>query len=657
MLSAVGFLEPAFLWGLLFLGVVLLVHLLKRPRTIRLAFSTLRFFDASVVASSRSRKLRKLLLLLVRLLIVALLVTLFAHPYDRHDALRCIGDRQSDLFVWIDPTPSMTFTEDGVSIGRRARNLVDSIAAYRNNGAGVYLYDHERGTFTGYAGEEEQSSPIRYGIDGAALGCAFTAAAHTSKRPSFLLMSDFQTTTGTQVGMARAALARSSIPVIACPVIPKEPWNVAVENVSAGSDREGIAAARLRVYGDRKFSGTIGVTVNNRRMPAVPCTLAAGSDTVLLLPVRREDRDQWGTVTLAGADPLNFDNTGSFVFGRTTGFRVLIAGDEIANMPIAAALRAADTRRWDPVCLAPGKLTPAICDSADIIVVNECSSIPASLRVLMAARGPRPQAWVVAAAAGDATAARTAARLLEPFSRTVGMVPMTPPGGINLPDTVSGMWREFPAMRIDEVTISRFAAGLTGDVLCRLSNGKPAVVAAADALRRTWLIAATPLGVSTDNNLCETGFYVPFIDRLFRKAASGLDAGGRGAWIAGASVKNPWYGASGAAQLSRTDGTVLLRLQQQPVVTVDAPGVYLVTPPAAAPYPQVVVADTLESVPEYRLPENGKDGKWTVALPHELTAYLQGHGRPVFWILPWLLLALLLCAEVLLRERRGGQVS
>ena len=37
---------------------------------------------------------------------------------------------------------------------------------------------------------------------------------------------------------------------------------------------------------------------------------------------------------------------------------------------------------------------------------------------------------------------------------------------------------------------------------------------------RKWVISATPLGIINENNLCETGFFVPFIDRLARYVVS-----------------------------------------------------------------------------------------------------------------------------------------
>ena len=107
MLSSFGFVEPAFLWALSALIGVLLIHFLKRPRTIRLAFSTLRFFDESARNASRSSRLRRLLLLITRLLLVAVIVLIFARPFFSDDPLRCLRDPQYDLHVWIDPTPSM----------------------------------------------------------------------------------------------------------------------------------------------------------------------------------------------------------------------------------------------------------------------------------------------------------------------------------------------------------------------------------------------------------------------------------------------------------------------------------------------------------------------------------------------------------------------
>ena len=138
-MNGIGFLEPLFLWGLLFTVAVVLIHLLKRPRTVRLDFSTLRFFDETTVASNRSRRLRRLLLLLVRLLLAILLVVLFARPFFKHDPLRIIG---GDKPAIAGGTGHFEFDDDGMAalgtdgLPATATAMAKAMTVYEFDGGG-----------------------------------------------------------------------------------------------------------------------------------------------------------------------------------------------------------------------------------------------------------------------------------------------------------------------------------------------------------------------------------------------------------------------------------------------------------------------------------------------------------------------------------------
>ncbi|MBN1307020.1 MAG: BatA domain-containing protein [Chitinispirillaceae bacterium] len=648
MLKTFGFLEPAFLWALTFLGLVLLVHFLKRPRTLRLMFSTLRFFDESAVAANRSNRLRRLLLLFVRLALATLLVLLFARPFIKNDPLRVIGDPQYEVFIWIDRTPSMEYRENDLSIGERARLLVDSLAEIRS-AAGMFLYDHDRREFVDLEQARELSFSIRHAPAAAPLQQACERAVGSSKRPAFLIFSDFQSATTGVLVEIMSSEAMKKVPVIGTALTPKKPWNAAVAGVSGTSDRETVIAARLVTSGKRGFSGSCIATIGTIRMPPFPCTLSSGIDTTVTMTAHRPGEAGWGSVTLRGDDPFAFDNTGHFVFGRSEGFSVLIVGDEAENYPIAAALRASEERRKRAIAVrAPDAVISGACDSADLIIVNGYRNVARPLEMLQNYRGSKKQAFIVASASSD-SAPHAEAHLLHRLSIDAVPKKTDPPLNVALPDTISGLWRGFPSMRVAEARVYEYADGLKGTPLLLLTNKKPLVVATSDAFGRPWIVAATPLGVTSANNLCETGFYVPFIDRLVRSARSALE-GRNEAWTAGAAIKNPWYNSRVPARLLGTDNTLILQLQQQPSFVVELPGVYTVVPPAGTPYLQVVVPDTLESRLDYRLPAADR---WTVVSPQELFASMEGRGRSLWRLAPLLLLGLLLFSELLLR--RGKQ--
>ena len=115
-MSGLSFFNPAFLWALVFLAVPIIIHFLRRKQTVKLDFSSIRFLKNTAVQASRMRWLKNILLLLNRLLLLVLIILLFAQPYNRQDPFRIISSSNTALYIWIDPTISMGYIRDDVSL-------------------------------------------------------------------------------------------------------------------------------------------------------------------------------------------------------------------------------------------------------------------------------------------------------------------------------------------------------------------------------------------------------------------------------------------------------------------------------------------------------------------------------------------------------------
>jgi hypothetical protein len=88
-----GFLSPAWLAGLLGVGLPIFVHLLKRHKTDPVPFSSLMFFEQRTQSSVKHRRLQYLLLLAMRLAIVILLALAFANPYRKREVTAAAGEK------------------------------------------------------------------------------------------------------------------------------------------------------------------------------------------------------------------------------------------------------------------------------------------------------------------------------------------------------------------------------------------------------------------------------------------------------------------------------------------------------------------------------------------------------------------------------------
>src|SRR5262245_66189659 len=74
-------LNPYFLFGSLALAIPVLIHLVRREKSEIVLFSSLMFLLKVPKQAIRQQKIKNLLLMALRLLILALLVTAFARPY------------------------------------------------------------------------------------------------------------------------------------------------------------------------------------------------------------------------------------------------------------------------------------------------------------------------------------------------------------------------------------------------------------------------------------------------------------------------------------------------------------------------------------------------------------------------------------------------
>ncbi len=104
--------NPQMLWALLVLAIPLLIHLLRLRRFRKTPFTNVRILQQLVVESNRSSQLKKWLLLLARLGLLAALVLAFAQPYSaRKDA-----GKPRSIAIYFDNSFSMQAPEGGTTL-------------------------------------------------------------------------------------------------------------------------------------------------------------------------------------------------------------------------------------------------------------------------------------------------------------------------------------------------------------------------------------------------------------------------------------------------------------------------------------------------------------------------------------------------------------
>ena len=111
-------------------SIPLILHLLNRERARRLVFSTVRFIQMSHQTNVRRHKLKRLLLLLMRILMLALLGLAFARPFFADDPqfTQKTGGKRNAVMI-LDTSYSMQYEEVFENAKKEAADILDGLDA------------------------------------------------------------------------------------------------------------------------------------------------------------------------------------------------------------------------------------------------------------------------------------------------------------------------------------------------------------------------------------------------------------------------------------------------------------------------------------------------------------------------------------------------
>ena len=126
-----GILAPLFaVAGVVGASIPLILHLLNRERARRLIFSTVRFIQMSHQTNVRRHKLRRLLLLLMRILMLALLGFAFARPFFAGDLViaQKTGGKRNAVII-LDTSYSMQYEEVFQNAKKEGLKILDGLDA------------------------------------------------------------------------------------------------------------------------------------------------------------------------------------------------------------------------------------------------------------------------------------------------------------------------------------------------------------------------------------------------------------------------------------------------------------------------------------------------------------------------------------------------
>lgn len=656
-MSALSFFQPIYLWGLAALALPLAVHLLNRKRSRRLDFSTVRFFKDTALRAAKMRRLRRIALLCARILLIATIAALFSKPYDPRAVFSTLVDPGGSVYCWIDPTKSMEYREGKGAVLLKAKAVADSIDKKLSPSSRRFLYDDARHAFVDRSSFTFDGNVVtRWGPpDIETMLRAFNRQRRGSTRTATLVViSDFQE--NVSEGFEAFFRADSAgAPIIGVNVAPATPWNIGILSALVRGRHPTLAVTTLAAVG-KDFAGAgVSVITGGMRTGHDAVTIKKGCHATLSIPGSDGAEPNTGLVMLDADDPFPCDNTRFFTAEASSSVRVLIVGDSANSFPIAAALRCGETSAWRPVIMrSPRTVSYEDIDSARVVILNEVGALSGPLLALCEGRSFSNKAVIVSPCI-DTGATMATARLFH-FSNIRDNITFASHGAPCvplLPDTLTPLWKGFPRFRETGAVVRRYVRPLPGNTILSLDNHAPLAAHAADSAGRSWVFFAVPIGFSSTNNLCETGMYVPMMDRIVRYSLESV-CGEMEQWVAGLPRRNPYLKSRTGALVYDANNHRIAQWEKQPSVVFIEPGLYKIQPMGATSRWVAVNPDSQEITLAYRAPGFvGRGKKCMVFMENdEFLHYLKTDKGFFYAYGLWGALALLLFAEIFLWERR-----
>ncbi|WP_233636052.1 BatA domain-containing protein [Hymenobacter setariae] len=372
------FLYPEFLWGLLAVGVPIVIHLLQLRRPQRIIFTNTSFIKAVELTTVRRRQLQELLVLLARALATLFLVLLFCQPFIPAEERGKEGNGQLTA-VLVDNSPSMQApsTQRGTLLQEAVAGAHLLGKAYGNT-ARFLLLKH-RGGKLGSVAYKQKLEEIQTGTGNTSWDneSAYYGLGNNENQPLYIF-SDFQKSPTGRVILTKLP---TNANVVLVPQKGRSASNIYVDSVWLDDAfvRSRINLGlhiRLRNGGSEQVADCpVKVLLGQQQVAAFRVNVAAGQTATSVVQVQLADNQLVLGRVVTEDMPVTFDNTYYFTLQPATAIRVL----EIGAVPLAQQAYANEPL-FAYSFMKPQQVNYAKLQQANLILLSELSQMDAGLR-------------------------------------------------------------------------------------------------------------------------------------------------------------------------------------------------------------------------------------------------------------------------------------
>ncbi len=386
-----SFIYPQFLYGLLALGIPIIIHLFNFRRTKKIYFSNTLFLKNVKEATTSKLKVKHLLILLARLLFVFFLVLTFAQPILPNKNKAGAGAESNNLvYLYLDNSLSMS-SELGSNmrgIDQGVNYIEEIINLYPKNTA-FKLLTNEFGSFSRVpkSGTELQEMIAEVNLTGIARSmdevvskiqsdeASGLSGATEASRADVYLISDFQRST---TGSLESITTDTTHRIYVAPIRSSFTSNVFVDSVYLANpfmlaEEANELTVVLRNDGEKAVEDqSVRLLVNDQQVASASLNLeayAVGSlEFTLNFPLKKNNRCQ-----IVFEDyPVTFDNEFYFSLNLGDRIRVLeITPSQAFSRTSAIGKVYANEKVFDFQSFGISNLDYTLIENTDLLVLNE----------------------------------------------------------------------------------------------------------------------------------------------------------------------------------------------------------------------------------------------------------------------------------------------
>ncbi|MEO0572362.1 MAG: BatA domain-containing protein [Bacteroidota bacterium] len=365
------FKHPEILWGLLLLLIPILVHLLQLRRFKKTPFTNVAMLKRVVSESRKSQNLKKWLLLLTRLLLLASLVMAFAQPFfSKSDALA-----KRETVIYLDNSFSMEAKKNGLSLLRKSvQELIQGIPESKT----ISLFTNDR-TFRDVARKQIQNellslsaSPNQMSLGQIHLKAISLFSKDNDVVRDMVLISDLQ-------GRRLPTNAfKDSIRFHLVQTIPDKSNNIYIDSLYLGEADGNQVSLNVKVEG-LKEDETLPISLFDKdRLIAKTAVKGNTSEKTTSVLTIEKDKAIQGKVVIE--DPiLRYDNLFFFNIDKGQKPKVLTISEADASF----LKRIFSATNFEFLNFDLETLNYSLLESQNTVILNGLRTIPSSLSSLL----------------------------------------------------------------------------------------------------------------------------------------------------------------------------------------------------------------------------------------------------------------------------------